>query len=208
MRNTSLKISILALVIAASLAIVPAASATSIPITFGGTTVGTATLDTTVGDMCGTFTLAAGDTCVSITMTGGNEIRFGGDTLGLVGTLATGSDVGIDFDSSSTLSIASHPCNANLRSKTNSLCFASPSNGGLNSGTLNLVIDGTITGLVGVHIIGPACGAPTGGTDITDFPTCFASGGTPSVVPEPGTLGLLGTGLVGIAGLVRRRFNK
>ena len=32
------------------------------------------------------------------------------------------------------------------------------------------------------------------------------SGDTIVVTPEPGTLGLLGTGLVGIAGLVRRKF--
>jgi len=34
----------------------------------------------------------------------------------------------------------------------------------------------------------------------------IVSGDTIVVTPEPGTLGLLGTGLVGIAGLVRRKF--
>ena len=33
----------------------------------------------------------------------------------------------------------------------------------------------------------------------------LASGNTIAVIPEPGTLGLLGTGLLGIAGLVRRK---
>jgi hypothetical protein len=34
----------------------------------------------------------------------------------------------------------------------------------------------------------------------------LSSGDTTLSVPEPGTLGLLGTGLVGIAGVMRRKF--
>lgn len=43
------------------------------------------------------------------------------------------------------------------------------------------------------------------GNEFFDDSTEIAVGDTSITVPEPGTLGLLGTGLVGIAGLVRRK---
>jgi hypothetical protein len=73
----------------------------------------------------------------------------------------------------------------------------------LANGTHNYTLTGVISG-------GGANGSTiqltvNTGKGFFDGQTLISSGDTNIVVPEPGTLGLLGTGLVGIAGLVRRK---
>jgi PEP-CTERM motif len=196
-RITSLQLLVLIVFIATSLAMVPAAAATTFDITIGTTIVGTATL--TTSGTCGTATIGSGDVCLSVTMSGSNTLRVGGDVIGLIGTISSDSgDVspGIDFDSSGLLSIASHPCNSHLGGSS-AICITAGSGADITS--LALLLDGTVTGIAGFHVASTACGSS---------PTCFATVTQVATVPEPGTLGLLGAGLIGIAGLVRRRHTR
>ncbi len=77
----------------------------------------------------------------------------------------------------------------------------------LANGTHNYILTGTLTGsLSGFSTNGVTVQLTINtGKGFFNGSTQISSGDTNVVVPEPGTLGLLGTGLVGIAGLVRRK---
>ncbi len=78
----------------------------------------------------------------------------------------------------------------------------------LANGTHNYTLTGTISGtwLNGSTVNGATVQLTINtGKGFFNGSTTISSGDTNIVTPEPGTLGLLGTGLVGLAGLIRRK---
>ena len=79
----------------------------------------------------------------------------------------------------------------------------------LANGTHNYTLTGAVTGTLGstFHSSGVTVQLTINtGRGLFNGTTTISSGDTSISVPEPGTLGLLGTGLVGIAGAMHRKF--
>jgi hypothetical protein len=80
----------------------------------------------------------------------------------------------------------------------------------LANGTHNYTLTGALTGTTntGFSTVGVTVQLTINtGKGFFNGSTVISSGDTNVVVPEPGSLTLLGTGLIGLAGVVRRKLN-
>ncbi len=195
MRNR-VKLSLFAVFVAATVAVMPAAFADSVTITdtisAGGMQIGTATL--TQGGMCGGTSISSSSVCVDIEMTSGS-VRLGGPVIGFSGNVNENGMTSTLTDLGGVL-LSSGACGG-ISQET--ICFDATGSATASSVFLVLTNAETSSGITlgNIHVAGSFC-APSA--------TCFATTTEVSTVPEPGTLGLLGTGLVGVAAFSRRRF--
>jgi hypothetical protein len=143
---------------------------------------------------------------VTIVMNSGFAVLLNGGDLGIntTGGLVLGANSLSGFNISGVSTSLKN--NNTIGSFSFSYIFKTSVSGGQQfPTTLSFTISGaTVSQLTGFGIHLCVVAAQGNGCALTGF--AVTGNSPPPAVPEPGTLGMLGTGLVGIAGLVRRRF--
>jgi PEP-CTERM motif len=197
------RIALLALL---ALALPLAAFANSIDTTNSGGTLAGSTAGLTL----------TGSLLIAVNGLGGLGLVTGND-LGSVsfstGALASGSlQMGGTFAAGGSFTITGNGTSGIPNGTIFSGTFSGPATWtlvNLANGTHNYTLTGAVTGTLGsgFHTSGVTVQLTINtGRGLFNGMTTISSGDTSMSVPEPGTLGLLGTGLVGIAGAMHRKF--